>query len=80
MVAAPTSTVDLDVPDGSAIPIEARSPEEVLGCGGRRVAAEGARAWNPAFDVTPAGLVDALVTDRGVVLRPNRETIATLMA
>ncbi len=80
MVAAPTSTVDLDVPDGSAIPIEARSPDEVLGCGGRRVAAEGAGAWNPAFDVTPAGLVDALVTERGVVLRPDREKIAALMA
>jgi methylthioribose-1-phosphate isomerase len=79
MVAAPTSTVDLDVPDGSAIPIEARSPDEVLGCGGRRVAAEGAGAWNPAFDVTPAGLVDALVTERGVVPRPDRGKIAALM-
>jgi methylthioribose-1-phosphate isomerase len=80
MVVAPTSTVDLEVPDGSAIPIEARSPDEVLACGGRRVAAEGAGAWNPAFDVTPAGLVDALVTERGVVLRPDREKIAALMA
>ena len=80
MVVAPTSTVDLSVPDGSLIPIENRAVEEVLGCGGRRVAAEGAGAWNPAFDVTPAALVDALVTERGVVLQPDRPQLAALMA
>ena len=80
MVVAPSSTVDLETTDGGAIPIEERSPEEVLGCGGRPVAAAGAGAWNPAFDVTPAGLVDALVTERGVVLRPDREKVAALMA
>ena len=80
MVVAPSSTVDLETADGGAIPIEDRSPEEVLACGGRPVAAPGAGAWNPAFDVTPAGLVDALVTERGVVLCPDREKIAALMA
>lgn len=80
MVVAPSSTVDLETPDGGAIPIEDRSPEEVLACGGRPIAAPGAGAWNPSFDVTPAGLVDALVTERGVVLRPDREKISALMA
>jgi len=79
MVVAPTSTVDMGLDDGSAIPIEIRSPEEVLTLAGQRVAAEGAGAWNPAFDVTPAELVDAIVTERGVVLNPNRARLAALM-
>ncbi|MCP5156887.1 MAG: S-methyl-5-thioribose-1-phosphate isomerase [Ectothiorhodospiraceae bacterium] len=76
MVAAPTSTIDPDCPDGDAIPIELRAEAEVLTAGGRRIAAEGARAWNPVFDVTPAALVDALVTERGVIERPGPEAIA----
>ena len=80
MVVAPTSTVDLATPDGGAIPIENRAEAEVLGCGGSRIATEGARAWNPAFDVTPAELIDALVTEKGVVERPTREKIAAMMA
>jgi methylthioribose-1-phosphate isomerase len=78
MVVAPSSTVDLSVADGSAIPIEARSPEEVLSLAGHRVAAPGAQAWNPAFDVTPAELIDAIVTERGVVQRPTREKMSEL--
>ena len=66
-VLAPSSTVDLAVPDGSAIPIELRSAEEVTGWRGVPAAAGGVPAWNPAFDVTPAALVSAIVTDRGVV-------------
>ena len=66
-VLAPSSTVDLAVPDGSAIPIELRSAEEVTGWRGVPAAASGVPAWNPAFDVTPAALVTAIVTDRGVV-------------
>lgn len=73
MVVAPSTTVDPGTPDGAAIPIEQRDPEEVLSCAGRRVAPPGVEAWNPAFDVTPAGLIDALVTERGVVRAPNRE-------
>jgi methylthioribose-1-phosphate isomerase len=51
----------------------------VLSCGGTRVGAPGAQAWNPVFDVTPAALVDAIVTEKGIVLSPNRKTIADLM-
>jgi len=76
MVAAPTSTIDPGTAGGADIPIEARDPEEVLHCGGARVAAPGAGAWNPVFDVTPAELVDAMVTERGVVSNPGREAIA----
>lgn len=79
MVVAPTSTVDMSVADGAAIPIETRAEEEVLNAGGQRVAAAGARAWNPVFDVTPAALVDAIVTERGVVLRPDRHQMEALM-
>jgi methylthioribose-1-phosphate isomerase len=64
---APTSTIDPAVPDGASIPIELRAPEEVTEWRGVRAAAEGVSVWNPAFDVTPAELVTAIVTDRGVV-------------
>jgi methylthioribose-1-phosphate isomerase len=66
-VLAPTSTIDPAIPDGAAIPIELRAPEEVAEWRGVRAAAEGISVWNPAFDVTPAELVTAIVTDRGVV-------------
>jgi methylthioribose-1-phosphate isomerase len=66
-VLAPSSTVDPATPDGAAIPIEERSPDEVTGWRGHRAAPEGVGAWNPAFDVTPADLVTAFVTDRGVI-------------
>ena len=65
-VAAPTSTIDPATPDGAHIPIEERAPEEVTGWCGHPAAPAGARAWNPAFDVTPAELVTAIITDRGV--------------
>jgi methylthioribose-1-phosphate isomerase len=79
MVVAPTSTVDMNVASGSEIPIEQRAAEELLTLGGQPVAAAGAEAWNPSFDVTPAALVDALVTERGVVLAPDAEKMARLM-
>ncbi|MGI9041706.1 MAG: S-methyl-5-thioribose-1-phosphate isomerase [Gemmatimonadales bacterium] len=66
-VAAPTSTIDPATPDGSAIPIEERGADEVAEWGGRRTAPAGAAVWNPAFDVTPAELVTAIITDRGIV-------------
>lgn len=66
-VLAPSSTIDPAVPDGAAIPIEQRSADEVTSWRGARAAADGVAAWNPAFDVTPAELVSAIVTDRGVV-------------
>lgn len=80
MVAAPTSTIDMTLESGTAIPIESRDPHEVLHCGGQRVGAPGVAAWNPVFDVTPAALVDAIVTEKGIVLSPDRQKMAELMA
>lgn len=66
-VAAPTSTIDRATPDGSHIPIEQRSAGEVANWRGSPVAPPGVEVWNPAFDVTPAGLVTAIITDRGIL-------------
>ncbi len=66
-VAAPSSTVDLATPDGGAIPIEERGADEVAGWRGVRAAPAEASIWNPAFDVTPAELVTAIITDTGVL-------------
>lgn len=74
MVAAPTSTIDPDMPTGEDIPIEQRPPEEVLEMQGRRIAAD-VPAFNPAFDITPASLVDVIVTERGVIESPDKEKI-----
>ena len=78
VVAAPLSTIDLDTPNGDAIPIELRSASEVLEVNGTRVAPEGTQAYNPAFDVTPASLVSAIVTELGVV-RPGVDDLRALM-
>ena len=80
MVVAPSSTVDMGTADGDAIEIEQRDPGELLGVGGVRTVAEGIAAWNPVFDVTPAGLIDAIVTERGVVERPDAANMRTLFA
>lgn len=79
MVVAPTSTVDMGTDSGADIPIEQRPADEVLACGGGQIAAEGAKAWNPAFDITPAELVDVIVTQKGIVESPNPEKIAKMM-
>ena len=71
-IAAPSSTFDLSLPDGSGIPIEERQGEEVTDGFGRRTAPEGVNVYNPAFDVTPAELIDALITEKGVI-RPVTE-------
>jgi methylthioribose-1-phosphate isomerase len=71
-VAAPISTVDLNTPDGSHIPIEERNDREVTHVGSFRVTPEGARIRNPAFDVTPAKFVTAIITERGIA-RPSYE-------
>ncbi|MFT4197237.1 MAG: S-methyl-5-thioribose-1-phosphate isomerase [Pseudoxanthomonas sp.] len=73
MVAAPSSTVDLATASGDLIEIERRDPAELLGLGGVRTVAEGINAWNPVFDVTPGGLIDAIVSEKGVVLGPSVE-------
>ena len=77
-VACPLSTIDLTVPDGSAIPIEERAAQEVTGFRDCQWAAKGVQVRNPAFDVTPAELVTALITERGVLYQPDRESIASL--
>jgi len=79
MVVAPTTTVDLGCPTGEEIPIENRATEEVLQCGGHGIAPPAASAWNPAFDVTPASLIDAIVTENGVVLAPNPVSMRAMM-
>jgi methylthioribose-1-phosphate isomerase len=79
-VACPLSTIDLAIPDGAAIPIEERAAEEVTGFRDCQWAAKGVQVRNPAFDVTPAELVTALITERGVLRQPNRTTIAGLFA
>lgn len=78
VVAAPWSTVDLETPNGDAIRVEQRSQDEVLHLGERKVAPPLARAFNPAFDVTPARLIDAVVTERGIV-EPKRGTDQDLL-
>ncbi len=77
-VAAPWSTVDLETRDGAAIPIEERGGEEVVTIAGQRIAPLGVPARYPAFDVTPAALVTAIVTERGVIRRPYAEGLAAL--
>jgi methylthioribose-1-phosphate isomerase len=77
-VAAPTSTLDLSLTSGDQIPIEERDENEVLGWHGVRVAPENAHAFNPAFDVTPAELVTAIVTEKGVAFPPYEESLERL--
>ncbi|MDR5694094.1 MAG: S-methyl-5-thioribose-1-phosphate isomerase [Armatimonadota bacterium] len=78
IVAAPLSSVDFEAPDGWAIPIEERPPEEVTHIGGLRIAPEGIQVANPAFDVTPADLVTAIVTERGIATPPFKESLEGL--
>jgi methylthioribose-1-phosphate isomerase len=75
-VVAPTSTVDLSLASGADIPIEERSSDEVLSVAGVPTAPEGVQAAHPAFDVTPARLVTAIVTERGVLRPPYQESLA----
>ncbi len=78
-VAAPMSTVDFACPDGSQIPIEERKPEEVTTVMGEyRIAPEGVAVYNPAFDVTPAELVSAIVTEEGIAYPPFTESLAAM--
>jgi len=77
-VAAPLSTIDLSCASGEGIPIEERDPKEITEILGRRVAPAGVGAWNPAFDVTPARLITAIVTDRGIARPPFETSLADL--
>ena len=80
MVVAPSSTIDMTLATGEDVPIEERDNDELFHAGGRRIAPEGLEGWNPVFDITPAALVDVLVTERGIVESPNREKMRELMA
>jgi len=79
-VACPLSTIDRNIASGADIPIEERAPEEVTGFRDCQWAAQGVSVRNPAFDVTPAELVTALITEKGVVIAPDREKVAALFA
>ena len=77
-IAAPLSTIDLAIADGSGIPIEERDAAEVTGFRGMRWAPEGVNVANPAFDVTPAALITGLITEKGVIERPDADKIRSL--
>lgn len=79
-VACPLSTVDMSVADGSAIPIEERAADEVTGYGNERWAPPGVAVWNPAFDITPAELVSALITEAGVLRQPLAQSLRAVAA
>ncbi|KFN44676.1 S-methyl-5-thioribose-1-phosphate isomerase [Arenimonas oryziterrae] len=78
MVVAPSSTVDMATATGADIHIEERDGAELLAVAGTRTVAEGITAFNPVFDVTPAGLIDAIVTERGVILAPDAARMAAV--
>jgi methylthioribose-1-phosphate isomerase len=80
VVAGPTSTIDAALPDGGGIAIEERGAEEVRAFGGALATLSDTPVRNPAFDVTPASLISALVTERGVVQPVNAETVGALLA
>ena len=77
-IAAPVSTIDPHCPTGAEIPIEERSAQEVTDIGGTRMAPEGIHVRHPAFDVTPARLITAIITERGVLRAPYTEAIRGL--
>ncbi|MFI5090301.1 MAG: S-methyl-5-thioribose-1-phosphate isomerase [Terriglobales bacterium] len=77
-VAAPWSSVDMECPDGEHIPIEQRSAREVTHIGATRIAPEGVKVENPAFDVTPASYITAIITERGIARAPYAESLKRL--
>lgn len=77
-VAAPTSTIDIKIKDGTQIPIEERSHQEVTEIAGRRISPDGVKVYNPAFDVTEHQLVSAIITEKGILREPYIESIKKL--
>ncbi|MFH1848060.1 MAG: S-methyl-5-thioribose-1-phosphate isomerase [Candidatus Omnitrophota bacterium] len=77
-VAAPVSTFDLSLKSGKDIPIEERHPDEVFTFAGKRTAPRGIKAYNPAFDVTPNGLITAIITEKGIFKKPFRKNLKKL--
>ena len=80
MVVAPTTTFDPSLASGDDIPIEQRPQEEVTSLFGHPVAPAGCKAINPSFDVTPAGLIDVIATEKGLIMQPDAESVALLLA
>jgi methylthioribose-1-phosphate isomerase len=78
-IAAPSSTFDLAIASGAEIPIEQRDPREITHGFGRQTAPEGIQVYNPAFDVTPAELIAAIICEKGVIRPVKRETIASML-
>ena len=78
-IAAPTSTFDLDLVDGSGIPIELRDPAEITAGFGRPTAPEGVNVYNPAFDVTPAEYIRAIITDQGIIEPVTAEEVSKVV-
>ena len=79
-IAAPSSTFDLKTKTGKDIPIEQRSVDEIRFCGGKKVTPDGVKIYNPAFDVTPAENITAIITEQGVIEKPNRRKTAKHLA
>ncbi|GAG50197.1 unnamed protein product, partial [marine sediment metagenome] len=79
-VAAPLSTIDTCIKSGRSIPIEERSPEEVRKIGGVYIAPKNVRVYNPAFDVTPAVFITAIITEKGILRKPFGRSIAAVIA
>jgi methylthioribose-1-phosphate isomerase len=78
-VAAPSSSFDLALADGQGIPIEERDPAEVTHGFGQATAPQQVKVYNPAFDVTPAALIDAIITEQGIIQPVNQQTVAALL-
>ena len=78
MVVAPASTFDLHTLTGMDIPIEDRGADEIVCCAGKQIAPNGIATWNPVFDITPADLIDVIVTERGVIHRPDQQKITAI--
>ena len=79
LVAAPSSTFDMSITDGSAIPIELRAAEEITEGFGKRTAPHDVKTYSPAFDVTPAELITAIITERGVIQPVNAEHVRAVL-
>lgn len=78
-IAAPVSTIDFSISDGSKIPIEERKAEEVTSWYGKKIAPEGIKVYNPAFDVTPSKLITGIITELGIVSPPYRSNLKRLL-
>ena len=77
-VCAPSSSIDITTVDGDAITIEERSEDEITHFRGEPICAFGVRAWNPAFDITPAHLITGLITEFGVIRSLSRDSLSAL--